>query len=90
MDAEAGLGMRLDSTIRYPNQMMLGAIQNDRLIFDMGGQIARQMKRLGVHINFAPVVDINNNPQNPVINSRSFGENLSSVSRKSLVLYDRT
>lgn len=84
MDAEAGLGMRLDSTIRYPNQMMLGAIQNDRLIFEMGGQIARQLKRLGVHINFAPVVDINNNPQNPVINSRSFGENLSSVSRKSL------
>ncbi len=84
MDAEAGIGMRLDSAIRYPNQMMLGAIQNDRLIFEMGGQIARQMKRLGVHINFAPVVDINNNPQNPVINSRSFGENLSSVSRKSL------
>ena len=44
---------------------MLGAIQDDRLIFDMGGQIAEQMKRMGVHINFAPVIDINNNPENP-------------------------
>ncbi len=84
MDAECGLAMRLDSTIRYPSQMMLGAIEDDRLIFDMGGQIARQLKRLGVHINFAPVVDINNNPLNPVINSRSFGEDVMTVSRKSL------
>jgi len=84
LDAENGLAMRLDSTIRYPSQMMLGAIEDDRLIFDMGGQIARQMKRLGVHINFAPVVDVNNNPFNPVINRRSFGEDLIAVSRKSL------
>ncbi len=84
MDAECGLAMRLDSTVRYPSQMMLGAIEDDRLIFDMGGQIARQLKRLGVHINFAPVVDVNNNPFNPVINSRSFGEDLVTVTRKSL------
>jgi beta-glucosidase-like glycosyl hydrolase/CubicO group peptidase (beta-lactamase class C family) len=84
MDAEWGLGMRLDSTIRYPRQMMLGAIQDDRLIFDMGSQIADQMKRIGVHINFAPVIDINNNPENPVINSRSFGEDRSNVTRKAL------
>jgi len=84
MDAEWGLAMRLDSTIRYPRQMMLGAIQDDRLIFDMGVQIADQMKRLGVHINFAPVVDINNNPDNPVINSRSFGEDRNNVTRKAL------
>lgn len=84
MDAENGLAMRLDSTIRYPSQMMLGAVEDDRLIFDMGQQIARQLKRLGVHVNFAPVVDINNNPFNPVINRRSFGEDLVSVSRKSL------
>lgn len=84
MDAENGLAMRLDSTIRYPSQMMLGAIEDDRLIYDMGGQIARQLKRLGVHINFAPVVDINNNPENPVINRRSFGEDISAVGRKSL------
>jgi len=84
MDAENGLAMRLDSTIRYPSQMMLGAVEDDRLIFDIGGQIARQLKRLGVHINFAPVVDVNNNPSNPVINRRSFGEDLIAVSRKSL------
>ncbi len=84
MDAEWGLGMRLDSTLRYPRQMMLGAIQDDRLIFDMGSQIAEQLKRLGVHINFAPVIDINNNPENPVINSRSFGEDRSNVTRKAL------
>jgi beta-N-acetylhexosaminidase len=84
MDAEWGLAMRLDSTIRYPRQMMLGAIQDDRLIFDMGGQIADQMKRLGIHINFAPVIDINNNPDNLVINSRSFGEDRNNVTRKAL------
>jgi beta-N-acetylhexosaminidase len=84
MDAEWGPSMRLDSTIRYPRQMMLGAIKDDRLIFDMGSQIAEQLKRIGVHINFAPVIDINNNPNNPVINSRSFGEDRSNVTRKAL------
>ena len=84
MDAEWGLAMRLDSTIRYPKQMMLGGIQDDRLIFDMGGQIAEQLKRLGVHINFAPVIDINNNSNNPVIDSRSFGEDRNNVTRKAL------
>jgi len=84
MDAEWGLAMRLDSTIRYPKQMMLGGIQDDRLIFDMGNQIAEQLKRLGVHINFAPVIDINNNSNNPVIDSRSFGEERNNVTRKAL------
>jgi beta-glucosidase-like glycosyl hydrolase/CubicO group peptidase (beta-lactamase class C family) len=84
MDAEWGLAMRLDSTIRYPRQMTLGAIQDDRLIFEMGRQVAAQLKRMGVHINFAPVIDINNNPYNPVINSRSFGENKDNVTRKAL------
>lgn len=84
MDAEWGLGMRLDSTISYPRQMMLGAIQDDHLIYEMGSDIAKQLKRLGVHVNFAPVVDVNNNPQNPVINSRSFGENPELVGNKSL------
>lgn len=85
MDAEWGLAMRLDSTIRYPRQMMLGAIQNEKLIYDMGSQIAWQLKRLGVHINFAPVADINNNAFNPVINSRSFGEDRANVTRKSIL-----
>ena len=84
MDAEWGLAMRLDSTIRYPRQLMLGAIEDERLIFDMGTQIALQLKRLGVHVNFAPVTDLNNNPDNPVINSRSFGADLVSVTRKAL------
>jgi len=84
MDAEWGLGMRLDSTISYPRQMMLGAIQNDELIFRMGEDIALQCKRLGVHINFAPVVDVNVNPKNPVINSRSFGEQKEVVADKGI------
>jgi beta-glucosidase-like glycosyl hydrolase/CubicO group peptidase (beta-lactamase class C family) len=80
MDAEWGLGMRLDSTIKFPRQMMLGALQDPELVFEMGEDIARQLKRLGVHINFAPVVDINNNPDNPVISNRSFGEDRQLVS----------
>jgi len=74
IDGEWGVSMRLDSTTVYPRQMMLGAIQNDELIYEMGQQIANQCKLLGIHINFAPVIDINNNPKNPVINNRSFGE----------------
>ncbi|MFQ3577141.1 MAG: glycoside hydrolase family 3 N-terminal domain-containing protein, partial [Cytophagales bacterium] len=74
IDGEWGLAMRLDSTISYPKQMALGAIQDNNLILEMGKQIARECKRVGVHMNFAPVVDINVNPQNPVIGYRSFGE----------------
>lgn len=84
MDAEWGLGMRLDSTINFPRQMMLGALQDPDLIYEMGQDIARQMKRIGVHINFAPVVDINNNPDNPVISNRSFGEDRQLVSSYSM------
>jgi beta-glucosidase-like glycosyl hydrolase/CubicO group peptidase (beta-lactamase class C family) len=85
IDAEWGLAMRIDSTIHYPYQMMLGAIQNDRLIYDMGVNLALQMKRMGIHVNFAPVVDVNNNAQNPVINSRSFGEDKTNVARKGIL-----
>lgn len=74
IDGEWGLSMRLDSTVVYPRQMMLGAIQNDKLIYEMGKQIAEQCKVLGIHVNFAPVIDVNNNSKNPVINNRSFGE----------------
>ncbi|MFT4680960.1 MAG: beta-N-acetylhexosaminidase, partial [Flavobacteriales bacterium] len=84
MDAEWGLGMRLDSTISYPRQMTLGAIINDELIYDMGAEVARQMTRMGMHINFAPVVDVNSNAANPVIGTRSFGENKNLVTRKGL------
>jgi beta-glucosidase-like glycosyl hydrolase/CubicO group peptidase (beta-lactamase class C family) len=85
MDAEWGLAMRLDSTPRYPKQMTLGAIKNDSLIFYMGKQIARECKRMGIHVNFAPVADVNNNPLNPVIGMRSFGENKYNVAAKAVM-----
>jgi beta-glucosidase-like glycosyl hydrolase/CubicO group peptidase (beta-lactamase class C family) len=86
MDAEWGVGMRLDSTIDYPRQMTLGAIQNDTLLYDFGAEVARQMKRLGMHINFAPVVDVNSNAANPVIGTRSFGENKTNVANKGIAV----
>ena len=75
MDAEVGVGMRLDSVESFPRQLLLGAIPSDSLIYNMGSVIADQFKRLGMQINYAPDVDINNNPNNPVINDRSFGQN---------------
>ncbi len=84
MDLEWGLAMRLDSTIRFPRQMTLGAHADEALIREMGLEIARQMKRLGVHVSFSPVVDVNNNPANPVINDRSFGEDRENVARKGI------
>ncbi len=82
IDGEWGLSMRLDSVEKYPRQMLLGAIQNDKLIYDFGQEVGRQCKALGIHINFAPVIDINNNPLNPVIGSRSFGEQRWNVANK--------
>jgi beta-N-acetylhexosaminidase len=84
MDAEWGLSMRLDSTISFPRQMTLGAIRGERHIYEMGLLVGYQAKRMGVHINFAPVIDVNNNPKNPVINFRSFGECRYNVSRKGI------
>ena len=81
-DAECGLGMRLDSAFAFPWPMTLGAIQDDSLIYRMGNAIADACRRMNIHINFAPVVDINNNPANPVINFRSFGEQKNQVARK--------
>lgn len=75
IDGEWGLGMRLDSVPLYPRQMALGAGNDTALIYQMGALMAAQCKQLGVHVNFAPCVDVNNNAQNPVINSRSFGAN---------------
>lgn len=82
MDAEWGLGMRLDSTQSYPYQLTLGAIQNNDLIYEMGRQVALDFKRIGMQVNFAPVADINNNPKNPVIGIRSFGDNKYNVAAK--------
>lgn len=82
-DGEWGLGMRLDSTISYPYQMALGAVQNNELIYKMGLEVAKDFKRIGMHMNLAPDVDVNNNAKNPVINYRSFGENKYNVAEKS-------
>ncbi|MFA8450578.1 MAG: glycoside hydrolase family 3 N-terminal domain-containing protein [Bacteroidales bacterium] len=84
IDGEWGLSMRLDSTISYPLQMTLGAISNDSLIYLMGKEIAYECKRLGIQFNFAPVMDINSNPNNPIIGMRSFGENKFNVSKKGI------
>lgn len=84
MDLEWGLSMRLDSTLRFPRQMTLGALADDRGIERMGAEIARQMKRLGVHVSFSPDIDVNINPANPVINDRSFGEDPARVARKGI------
>lgn len=84
MDAEWGIGMRLDSVPNFPKAMTLGAIQNPNLIYEMGSEIARQFKELGMHINFAPVVDVNSNPENPVIGYRAFGENKEMVTKRAV------
>jgi len=79
MDAEWGLGMRLDSTMNFPKQMTLGAIQDIDQIQKMGEIIGRQCKRLGVQVSFSPVVDVNSNQANPVIGYRAFSEDKESV-----------
>lgn len=88
IDGEWGLGMRLDSTISFPRQQMLGAVQDDSLIYQFGYEVARQCRRIGVNINFAPDIDVNNNALNPVIGDRSFGDNKYNVARKG-ILYAR-
>ncbi|SFG72739.1 beta-glucosidase [Algoriphagus hitonicola] len=84
MDAEWGLSMRLDSIPDFPKAMTLGAIQNTELIYTMGTEMARQFKEMGMHINFAPVVDVNSNPDNPVIGYRAFGENKQLVAKRAV------
>lgn len=82
IDAEWGLAMRVKGTVQYPYQMTLGAIADDNMIFQMGQQVAEQCQRMGVHVNFAPVVDVNSNADNPVIGMRSFGEDPKKVGEK--------
>ncbi len=85
LDAEWGLNMRLPNAMRFPRNMTLGAIKDNRLIYQVGREIGRQLKCIGINVNCAPVVDINNNPNNPVINDRSFGEDPQQVIIKSLL-----
>ena len=82
IDAEWGLAMRVNKTLAYPYQMTLGAITDDALIYEMGKQVAEQCKRMGIHVNFAPVADVNSNAANPIIGMRSFGENPQTVGEK--------
>ena len=84
MDAEWGLAMRLDSTYAFPWNMTLGAIQDNKIVEKVGRQIGKHAKRLGVHINFAPDIDINTNAQNPIIGNRSFGEDKEVVTEKGI------
>ncbi|MDO9593592.1 MAG: glycoside hydrolase family 3 N-terminal domain-containing protein, partial [Lutibacter sp.] len=83
-DGEWGLDMRLKDTYRFPWNMTLGAISENKFLEDFGAQLGKHCKRLGIHINFAPVVDININPENPIIGNRSFGENRENVTQKAL------
>jgi len=84
MDAEWGPAMRLDSVMAFPNHLTMGAIAGEHLIYQMGIEAGKQLKRLGVHMSFAPVLDVNINPRNPVINFRSFGESRHNVAQKGL------
>ncbi len=84
LDGEWGLSMRMSDTPRFPKNMMLGAIQDDRLLYDYGKEMARECKEVGVNLNFAPDVDVNSNPANPVIGTRSFGEDPQNVARKAV------
>ena len=86
MDAEWGLAMRLDSTFKFPWAMTMGAVQDSVLIYETGLEMGRQCKALGVHFSFSPVVDINTNPDNPIINARSFGEDKKRVKSHSIAL----
>src|SRR5215204_5630052 len=79
IDGEWGLGMRLDSVIKFPYQLTLGSLSDEKIIYELGRAVGEQMKRIGVQVNYAPVVDINNNPNNPVIGYRSFGEDRNKV-----------
>lgn len=79
LDGEWGLSMRVKDTPRFPHNMGLGAIANERLLYDYGREVARECRLMGISVNFAPVLDVNSNPANPVIGYRSFGENPSKV-----------
>ena len=83
-DGEWGLEMRLQNTYRFPWNMTLGAIQDNTLIRKFGEHLGRHAKRIGIHVNFAPVVDINTNPLNPIIGNRSFGESKQNVTLKAI------
>jgi beta-N-acetylhexosaminidase len=85
IDGEWGLAMRVDGVTAFPKAMTLGAVQNPKLLYAMGLEVANQMKQVGINVNFAPVADVNCNPLNPVIGTRSFGENPHIVAERSVM-----
>jgi len=84
IDGEWGLKMRIDSTIKFPWNMSLGALKDNLFVEKIGSSIGKHCKRMGIHINFAPVVDINTNPKNPIIGNRSYGESKFNVTSKAV------
>ncbi|MBQ8874550.1 MAG: serine hydrolase [Bacteroides sp.] len=87
-DGEWGLNMRLKEIPAFPRNRVLGSIQDNELLYEYGKEVARQFREIGVHVNFAPVADVDNNPLNPVINTRSFGGDPRNVAEK-VVAYSR-
>jgi beta-N-acetylhexosaminidase len=88
IDGEWGVAMRLDSVMPFPHQMALGAIPDNHLIYEMGREVGRECRRMGIQVDFAPVIDVNSNPNNPVINDRSFGEDKFKVALKGIEYMD--
>lgn len=84
LDGEWGLSMRLTDAPQFPRNQVLGAITNDTLLYQYGAEIARQCQHMGIHINFAPTLDVNTNPNNPVIGTRSYGTDPHNVARKGI------
>ena len=87
LDGEWGLSMRLENTIQFPKNMTLGAINSDSLIFCYGKEVGRECREMGIHVNFAPVADVNSNPANPIIGNRSFGEIPENVSTNCIAYF---
>ena len=84
IDGEWGLGMRLKEVPNFQRNLILGALDNDQLLYEYGREVARQCRRMGIQVNFAPVLDVNDNPLNPVIGDRSFGESPELVARHAI------
>ncbi|HNA62296.1 MAG TPA: glycoside hydrolase family 3 N-terminal domain-containing protein, partial [Rhabdochlamydiaceae bacterium] len=85
-DAEWGVSMRMRDGVKYPRNLTLGAIQDLSLLEEFGRQVGRECRQVGLHLNFAPVADVNTNPKNPIIGTRSFGEEPSEVAKRSIIV----
>lgn len=82
IDGEWGVAMRVNDAITFPRNLTLGAVSDDKILYEYGKEVARQCRLLGINIDFAPVLDVNSNPDNPVIGNRAYGENPVNVAAK--------